>query len=1149
MKAQKKEILRSIRQSKNRFLSILAIVALGTGFFAGIKAACPDMKETAAQYFDNQNLMDLKIVSTLGFVDKDIQAIQAVDENATVVPAYSSDFLLGEDESKVIRVYGLDLDTLDSEDAVNKPVLKEGRMPERSGECVVEQSVYTPDFFQVGQTITLAPGSSDSAVDDYLSTDTYTIVGIVESPLYISIDRGTSQIGNGGVNSFIMVPQTDFILEAYTEVYIRFGDVDLDPFSQEYEDFISTRQQEYEAVGDVREQERYDEIMEQAQTELDEGKQELADGQAEFDEQFGQAEQDLRDAQTTLDEGWQAYRTGVQEFQTQIQQGQQEIDDGWAEYREGLAQYEDGLAQYEEGLREFEAQRPQAEQELRDAQAQLDAGWQEYEDGLAAYEQGVNSLALLTKVVGDYEHQAAAEPYPQEVQQALEIVREMEPTLVSAFEQYLTMEPSFVKSMIKGLIDQELQSQQGTLDEAKTQLDESKTLLDQGQQEIDDGWAALEATEQTLADTKTQLDAAKTELDSGYEELVQGQTTLDNERAQGEQQLEDSREELIAGQQEIDDGWSTFYTEKADAQAQLDDAQAQVDDAEEQLQKVKVPQWYVQDRTSNPDYGNFAQDAERVDAVAKVFPVFFILVAALICLTTMTRMVEEERTQIGTMKALGYNASSIISKYLWYAAAASLLGSAVGLAIGMKLLPYIIYSIYQSMMYHLPDLIAPYRWDYIAACTVVAVLCTTVSAYFACRKELTAQPATLMRPKPPKNGKRVFLERLPWLWRRMSFMTKVTVRNILRYKGRVFLTVVGIAGCTALMLAGFGLKDSIGSVVNKQYGEIFAYDFSVVVSDEATDSQVLEAQSAIDANSLVEDTALVRQESLYAQAGDAAQQEIYLTVPQLPENLETFIHLHERQSGAPLTLSDNGIIINEKLGQLLNVEVGDTITLTVGSGSSPVQVTVLGLSENYAMNFAYMTPTLYKEVFGQDPFYNSILGAMTQDTEENEDQLSRTLLELDNVLQVSFSSDTRASFETMMGSFDAIILLLIACAGALAVVVLYNLTNININERIRELATIKVLGFYDREVSSYIYRESIFSMILGILVGLVMGVALHRFVVLTAEVDQVMFSRSIEPLSFLWAALLTMVFTFLVNFVMHFHLKKIDMVESMKSIE
>ena len=533
-----------------------------------------------------------------------------------------------------------------------------------------------------------------------------------------------------------------------------------------------------------------------------------------------------------------------------------------------------------------------------------------------------------------------------------------------------------------------------------------------------------------------------------------------------------------------------------------------------------------------------------MDRIAAVFPVFFILVAALVCLTTMTRMVEEHRTQMGTLKALGYGKGAIIAKYLVYALSASFFGSIIGLLIGFKLFPTIIFNAYR-IMYILPDCLTPFRWGYAILCTLAALACTGLTALAACYRALSESPAQLMRPKAPRSGKRVLLERFTPLWRRLSFLQKVTARNLFRYKKRILMTVVGISGCTALMVAGFGLQHAIASVVDMQYDEIFLYDAMAVFDEEITSDEQQEIAQQLNNSSLVEESMAVRQSTIdISRAG--VTKNLYLFVPEDPQALSDYVALRHRGDGETITLPEEGAVLTEKMARLLDVEVGDTVTLSPDSGQS-YSVQVVDITENYTLNLIYLSPSQYEALWGQPVSYNGFLVNMTSDA--TEDALSSQLLTNNNILMINYTASSGSQFHDIVDSLNYIVLVLIVCAGALAFVVLYNLANINIEERVREIATIKVLGFYDGEVSAYIYRENILSSLMGMVAGLFLGIPFLRFVIHTSEVDAVMFNPALDAPTFLFSALLTLLFTIVVNIAMHFRLKRVDMVQSLKSIE
>lgn len=1171
-----KEMFREIWKSRNRFLSILGIVAIGCGFFSGIKASCPDMKLTAEQYFADNNLMDLHLVSTFGFNEDDLSAISQMSGIGGVMPAYSTDAFVASGENSEMIVHAVSIQTpqpaSDDENYMNRPQLIEGRLPEKSGECVIDENLNDSGQYAIGGTITLEPDSGED-LSETLDTTTFTIVGIVRSPQYIHIERGNTTIGDGVIDAFIMLPEGDFCVEVYTDVYLTLAATEgLSPFSTDYEETVASATEAFEDLAERRSQERYDEIYDEAAAKIEEAKQELSDGEKEQEEQLSDARQQIADAEQEIIDGWKELEDGQREFdekiadaEQQIADGEKTLEDGEKEYEEGLAQYEEGLKEYKEGLQQFEQEKESALALLRQYESQAEDLRGQIADGEAQMSGGRGLVQGIGGITSSFENASISDPtqFPPEVSGIIENAEQLSSLLPDGslpegvsisgiLTQYITSaagsaEKATLKAQLEGLTGQVstvLDEQEANLQVAKDGLAQLEQGIEEGYRELEEAQAQLDEAKAQLDEAKAQLDAAREELDAGWAELEESKATLAEEKANGEQELADARAQLEDGEAQLEQAKIDYEEGKAESDQQLADARKEIRDAENELEDLEGPQWYVWDRENNPGYSDYGDDAAKVDAIATVFPVFFILVAALVCLTTMTRMVEEQRTQIGTMKALGYGRGAIMMKYVTYAILASILGSAVGLSIGMQLFPKIIINAY-GILYDLPKALTPFRWDYAFWCTLVAIACTGISALIACYKELQESPAQLMRPKAPKAGKRVLLERWTFLWSKLSFTYKVTLRNLFRYKKRMLMTVIGIGGCTALILTGFGMQYAITSISDRQFGDIFVYDGVAAVESSEAEGGITALEQKFSEASQVSSTLQLMSKSVDVQNGDTVKS-VSLYVPQKPEDISQYIVLQERVGKAPLSLTDEGVVINEKLSKLLQLGVGDTLTINEPDGR-PIQVKITGVTENYAMNFVYMTPQLYDEVFREEPEYNMIYFNMTDPSQESE--LSNYLMEQDGVLGVTYTASSSGQFDDMVGSLGIIVWVLIFSAGALAFIVLYNLTNININERIRELATIKVLGFYDREVSAYIYRENTISALIGMAVGLVVGIFFERFVILTAEVDMVMFVPDIAPYCFILAAVLTILFTVIVNIVVHFKLKKIDMVESLKSVE
>ncbi len=1142
---------REIWKTRNRFFSILAIVAIGTGFFAGVKSSCPDMLLTAQTYFAQTYLADIHLVSTFGFNEDDLAALAGRKGVGEIMPTYSVDVFVHspeKNENAVIKVHSLPPEGK----GLNQPVVLEGRLPQSPGECVVEQTLHAPESFALGETVTLASGSEDKDITETLKRSQYQVVGIVQSPFYISLERGSSTIGDGAIDAFMMIPEENFDLEVYTDVFLTLkGTKALSPFVDEYEDVTEFWKEDLEALAKERSQARYDEIVDEAQEKIDEARQELADGIDTQQRELADAEQKIAEAQQELEDGKKEYADGKKEFKEEIAKAQQELadarqelEDGQREWDEGWAEYTDGKAKYLDGLAEFEKQRPQAEALLaqyRQQAQQLRQTIAQGEEQLAQAE-GL-CLAIEGILAGQLPPEAAAgaDALMPGLEAMLTLYSSLDETDPAQAAQKALMAQQ-ISSGVASMRD-ELAAQDAQLDLARDGLRQLEAGISEGEFQLFKAELDLADAEKQLEEAKEQLNDARQELADGWQELEDGEREFEEEKAKGEEELQEAAWEIADGEEKLAQARIDYQEGKEESDREIEDAKVKIEDAQRELDDLSLPKWYVWTRQNNPGYSSFEDDAAKVDAIAAVFPVFFIMVAALVCLTTMTRMVEEQRVQIGTLKALGYSKGAIMAKYLVYAVAASLLGSALGLSIGFRLFPLVIINTYRAM-YVIPDPLVPFHWDTALWCTGAAVLCTGVSAFAACRRELAACPAQLMRPKAPKAGKRVLLEKLPFLWNRIRFIQKVTLRNVFRYKRRVFMTVVGIAGCTALMLTGFGLKYAIGAIVPKQYGEVFLYH-GIAALDEVSQKEKEEAGQRLREKALVQSAALAMQKTMDVTGGGQVKS-VNLFVPQNPYDLEPYIALRQRQTQEPLILEDRGVIINEKLAKLLGLAVGDEITITETNGR-PAKAQVTGIAENYTLNYVYMTPNLYKELFRSPPEYNLYLFNMEDTSQES--ALSQELLKDDSILAVSYASDGNAKFKDMISSLNSIVWVLIASAGLLAFIVLYNLSNINVNERIRELATIKVLGFYDREVSAYIYRENNISTVLGIAAGLALGVVLEKFVIATAEVDIVMFAPDIPLWCFGMAAALTAVFTQIVNVLIHFKLKKVDMVECMKSVE
>ncbi|MDL2327112.1 ABC transporter permease [Ruminococcaceae bacterium OttesenSCG-928-A11] len=1125
-----------------RFIAIFAISALGAGFYAGLKGTGPDMKATADRYYAAQHLADFTLQSTLGFTDGDVDALAAEAGVGQVMPGYALDLLVEHPEgSEAVHFVSLPEHCGGDDPAwLSRPVVVAGRLPAAADECVVDSA----SGYAIGDTISLS-GENDPDTLDLMAQNAFTVVGRAESPSYIAFQRGNTNIGNGRVSFFAYLTPAAFDQTAYTLISLAAADADgLSAFSEGYAGAADDLEATLEALAPVRAQARYDEIYAEGLAELTDARAELADGRAEADEKLAEAWQEILDAEAEIADGWVKVRENEQKLadaEGELADGQKAYDDGLASLQSGEGQYHSGLAAYQQGLAKYKA----ALAEYGERKAQVDAiapgitGLPDATAGaLAALEGGDHAgFAELAAValtgagggaglLGQSEDPAA--------QQAAGAVNALIGEAAAALGQQPV--PDFATAAAK-------------LQQISTYHPAMAGALAATQAALDEGKAALDASARTLADSKAQLDAAKAAIDAGYAALPEAAQKLADGKAEiadGRRQLAEARAELADAERELADGKAEYAAEQADAYAEIAEAEAEIADGQQALDDLEPPEWYIRPRGSNPGYSGFASDAERIDAIAVVIPVFFFLVAALVCLTSMTRMVEEQRGFIGTMKALGYQPFSIAGKYLIYAAFASLSGAVLGVVVGLVVFPMAIWQAY-GMMYIMPEL-SLFNSPVLAVTSAAAcVLVTTAATLAACLGELRSVPAQLMRPRPPRAGKRVFLEHIGPLWRRMNFMQKVTVRNLFRYKKRFFMTVIGVSGCTALLLTGFGLGDSISGIVPRQYGGIELYTVQAALT-EPSDST---AATALNETWPQYGQALYTMEALvdaHSDGGSSAGMTVYLFVPEKPEDLTRFISLHDRKTQAPLAFpADGGVVITEKLADRLKVAAGDRFEVA-RAGEKPVALTVAGVTENYVYNYIYMPPAQHAQLFGEAPEYTGLLMNLNPDAPAPEAVVS-ALLEAKPVAGAVDIGAMTDQLNDMFESLNAVVWVVIAAAALLAFVVLYNLTNINITERTREIATLKVLGFRPGEVSAYVYRENLVLTLIGTAFGLVLGVFLHDFVTVTAEVDEVMFRRTIEPLSYLYSVVFTILCGVVVNLVMQRRLNRIDMVESLKSIE
>ena len=1128
--------LRQIRGSLGRFLAIAAIVALGVGFFCGLRLTKTAMVHTLDDYAETHRMYDFRLVSTIGFDEADAQALAADARVAACEGEKSADALasVAGGAAKPCRFLSLP-------EQIDLPGLKCGRFPQTADECLADGLLYSEK--DLGKTVVLT-GENDADTLDSFTRREFTIVGIAKSVLYINYERGSTSIGSGTLSSFVYILPDAFALEYDTALYLRLADRQGEVYSDEYTACIDEAEpwvtQLAERAANARSGRLHDEAaqtladaretLDEKQQELDDARQKLADAEQELadaKQAYQDGEETLADAkretQAELADAWQKLTDG----QKTIEENEQKLADAKKELEDGEKQLADAKQTYEENAAKFEKEKKQAENEMSFSFAKL----QKARETLAEQQQQLDAQkAALDKQEAQIDAAVSAGAMSPEAAEA-------------------------AKAQIAAARGQ-LAAAQAQLDEGKNALADNENQLDlaadaanesfaENQKKLDKAKKTLEEKQQELEDAKQELEDGEQELADAKQELADGWTDYYTGRAEAETRISDAEQELADAKQQIADGEQTLADAKqelADGERKIADAEQEYQDGEEELAKLEDPDVFVLDRSSNVGYACFESDSDIVRGVSSVFPLFFFAVAALVCITTMTRMVDEQRTQAGVLKALGYSNGAILSQYFLYAGIASILGCVLGIAAGSYFLPKMIWHAY-NIMYGFTGILYAFDWPLALISAGAYLLCALGTTWYVVHAELRQPAAELIRPKAPKAGKRILLERLPFLWNRIPFLHKVSIRNILRFKKRMVMMMIGIGGCTALLITGFGIQDSISSVVDYQYDEITRYDAAVTFQHALSGSEREDFLTVCD-ESDAEGCLFVAEKSLDASSGGTVK----TTNVVCPESgsVDGFIDLHTQEKAPVPYPQDGGCIISRGLAQALHLSAGGTITLQT-SDLRRTELTVEAVFENYVYNYVYLTQNTWQDVFGEAPGYEAAW--LNYRTDEDAQAASASLAGAKNAAAVTLSLEFRSRVATMMQSLRYIVLVVVLGAAALAFIVLYNLTNINITEREREIATIKVLGFYDGETNRYVFRENIILTVLGALVGLPMGKLLHAYVMGQIKIDLMCFDVRVAPLSYLISAALTLVFGLLVNLALQRKIRTIDMSQALKSIE
>lgn len=1079
-KTVNKDIFREIGNTLSRFLSILIISMLGVAFLVGLKSTDPTMKRSMDSYFDAQSLMDLRVIGSLGLTEDDVAAFSALSAVKQAEGAYTVDAYLDIDgEELVAKLYSLP-------SGLNLPLVLEGRLPENAGECVVVGGKLNHAELEPGNSVYLR--TSEDA--DFIEDGDYVIVGVVQSPLYVSFERGSSTLGSGRVNCAVMLHPDAFIPEYYTDIVLKLGaTAGLSRFSDEYDELVKSARKELESFAEGRTELRFEQLTADARRELDEGWADYYEAGDEAETGLSEARRELDGARRELDAGWAELSEREAELETLINEGAEKLESGWAELYSARSELNASRAEYEAGKAQFDARFTEAVAGIASGRAELNAA-------LEAIKTSEANLAALKQQLDALDENSPG--YAQ-----------MLAAYSSGMEEYSAAKAG-LDALEAGIVSAELE---------------------------------LAAGREALARAEEELSAAALRIEETQRLLYASQAELDENEAAARAALDDARAELYEGEEEYYAAFEEYEASEEEALSKLSEAKEELLSGEDALSNLSDGRSYVLSLSANPGFSSFGEDSDRIGALANVFPIIFFIVAALVCLTTMTRMVDEQRAQIGALKALGYGRWGVAKKYIVYALLASLFGSAAGIAVGCLTIPRVIFTAY-SILYNMPGMTLWVEPSLCVWSTIAAVFSTTVAAFAAVFAALRSSPAELMRPRAPKPGKRVFLEKITFIWSRLSFSKKVSARNLFRYKKRFIMTVAGIGGCTALLITGFGLQDSIFGIVDIQFEHVTHYDLMAVMYPDTETDKLHEAFSEMEDDPLVDGCLIAHNKSADLSGGRRSASASILAI----ENgaaMSDYIALRDRKSGSPVEMPSRGAVITEKLSEMLDIGVGDMLLL---DETGPA-VEVAAVVENYVQHYVFLTFEYYEEVYETACEPNVFLLRVADGSPEAEELVSEKLIALGCVASVTNMSAMADSVVDSLNAINYAVLVIIVAAAALAFVVLYNLTNISITERMRELSTLKVLGFYDREVTRYIYRENLVLTVLGALLGILLGYFMHGWLVTTVEVDMVMFVRKADASSYVTAVIMTAAFSLLVNVAAHFRLKKIDMAESMKAVE
>ena len=1059
--------IKEIFVNRKRFISIMLMALLGVGFFAGLVASGPDMRDSLDKFLDDTNTYDINIVSTLGLTNEDVDEIKKIKNTENVHGIYSKDISFKTDDKEFI------FKAIEYSEKINTPILLDGKLPENNNECVVEQDFLIDSGFKIGDNIKIDE-------DDELKANSFKIVGSVKSPIYVSMERGTTSLGDGTIDYYLYLNKDVFDMDYYPNIYLNVNSAKIEKITtNKYNELVENVYKDIENIKEERETQRYNNIKEEASEKLQESIDEYEKGKKEGEEELKKAKDKIEDSEKEIKNAENELETSKTKAKKEISNAKTEISSSENKLKKSEKEYEEGLEKYSKGVKEYNSNKSKLESSLdvlNDNLKKLKDLKEEIEKQIALIEDEIKN--------GNLENEDKLVLLKNQLSDLNSNIKEIESN--------------------KNKINNELSS-------AEKELNKTKKALDSAKKEIDNGYK---------------------ELEKGKKELSSRESSLNNQFAKAEKEIED-------GKKEIEDAKETLEKEEKKFNEEIKDAEKEIEDAKEDIEGIKEGKWYIFDREDDTGFSSFIDSINSMNNIATLFPIIFYLVAILISSTSMSRMVEEERGDIGTLKALGYSNLRIINKYIAYSLLSTVLGGIIGMFIGFILIPTVVWENY-SIIYYLPEFYPKLRFSYGILGTVIAVICITGSTVHSAYKELKDEPSSLMRPKSPKMGKKVILEKIPFIWKRLNFSSKTTVRNVFRYKKRALMTIIGISGCTALILAGFGLRDSIKDIAEYQYGRVFEYD--LVVSLNKEDEELV---NLVKNSDIVESVSLT--DSLSGSiSAEGIKRDTSIIVVENTEDFKNIANLRDIDSGNIIDPSNEGVLISDKLASLLEIEKGENITLT-DSDNNEFEYKVLGIVENYIGHYVYINKDLYESK--ENDFNINTLFIKYKEGNNDNEAFEEMLLDDNSVTSITVVENSLEHVRDLLKSLDLVVMILIVSSALLAFVVLYNLANVNISERVREIATLKVLGFYDKEVDNYINRESIILTCIGIVIGLIAGVFLTGFVISTCETENMRFARNILLHSYIYSILITSVFSIIVNFATHFVLKKINMVESLKSIE